>query len=340
VDAALLLPQCGQYLRERDGGHGLTHTTGWWNSLAGADFDHDGDVDYVAGNLGLNNKYNASPERPVCVYAKDYDGNGRLDPVLCHYIEGEQRPSHPRDALIAQIVGMRGRFRTFADYGKATYETMFTEEEREGAFVVRSERFANSYLENQGGGKFAIRDLPMPAQVAPAYGLLVDDYDGDGHADLLLAGNSYAPETLTGWYDAGVGQYLRGDGKGHFTPVPVTRSGFLADKDVKGMAQLVTREGNRVVVVANNNDTLQAYTTRPATPLVSIEPAALEHKARITHADGRTEWRELYYGSGYLSSSSRRITVPAGVTVTLFDYAGRSRSVKNTRAVAVRQDKQ
>jgi hypothetical protein len=122
--------------------------------------------------------------------------------------------------------------------------------------------------------------------------------------------------------------------------VPVTRSGFFADKDVKGMVQLVTRAGNRMVVVANSNDTLQAYTTRPATPLVSIEPTALEHKARITHADGRTEWRELYYGSGYLSSSSRRITVPAGVTVTLFDYAGRSRSVKNTRAVAVRQDKQ
>jgi hypothetical protein len=318
---------------------GLTHTTGWWNSLVGADFDHDGDVDYVAGNLGLNNKYNASPERPVCVYAKDYDGNGRLDPVLCHYIEGEQRPSHPRDALIAQIVGMRGRFRTFADYGKATYETMFTEEEREGAFVVRSERFANSYLENQGGGKFAIRDLPMPAQVAPAYGLLVDDYDGDGHADLLLAGNSYAPETLTGWYDAGVGQYLRGDGKGHFTPVPVTRSGFFADKDVKGMVQLVTRAGNRMVVVANSNDTLQAYTTRPATPLVSIEPTTLDHKARITYPNGQTEWRELYYGSGYLSGSSRRLTVPAGATVTLFDYAGRSRPVKNTSAVAVRQDK-
>jgi hypothetical protein len=119
-----------------------------------------------------------------------------LRPILCHYIEGEQRPSHPRDALIAQIVGMRGRFRTFADYGKATYETMFTEEEREGAFVVRSERFANSYLENQGGGKFAIRDLPMPAQVAPAYGLLVDDYDGDGHADLLLAGIRTPPKPL------------------------------------------------------------------------------------------------------------------------------------------------
>ncbi len=315
---------------------GLAHTTGWWNSLAGADFDHDGDVDYVAGNLGLNNKYNASPEQPVCIYAKDYDNNGRLDPILCYYIQGEQRPAHPRDALIAQIVGMRGRFTTFAEYGKATYETMFTKEEREGAFVVRSERFTNSYLENLGGGKFALRDLPMPAQVAPAYGLLTDDFDGDGHPDILLAGNSYAPDIMTGWYDAGVGQYLRGNGKGRFTPVPVTRSGFFADKDVKGMAQLVTREGNRVVVVANNNDTLQAYTTRPATPLVSIEPAALEHKARITHADGRTEWRELYYGSGYLSSSSRRLTVPAGATVTLFDYAGRSRSVKNTRTVAVR----
>jgi hypothetical protein len=330
----------GKAFENVTGTTGLSHTTGWWNSLAGADFDHDGDVDYVAGNLGLNNKYNASPGQPLCVYAKDYDGNGRLDPIMCHYIGGEQRPSHPRDALIGQIVGMRGRFKTYADYGKATYETMFTEEERKDAFVVRSERFSNSYLENLGGGKFVIHDLPMPVQVAPLYGLLVDDYDGDGHLDVLLAGNSYASETLTGWYDAGVGQYLRGDGKGHFAPVPVTRSGFFADKDAKGMAQLVTRDGNRVVLVANNNDTLQAYTTRLATPMVSIEPTTLEHKARITHANGQTEWRELYYGSGYLSGSSRRLVLPAGAAVTLFDYAGRSRSAKNPGAVAVRQTKE
>jgi hypothetical protein len=316
----------------------LTHTGGWWNSLAGADFDRDGDMDYVAGNLGLNNKYNASPVEPVCVYAKDYDGNGRLDPILCYYVQGEQRPVHPRDVVISQIIGMRGRFKTYAEYGKATYKTMFTESEREGALVLRSESFASSYLENQGNGKFAIRNLPAEAQTAPIYGLLTDDYDGDGHLDVLLAGNSYASETLTGWYDAGIGQYLRGDSKGNFTPVPVTKSGFFADKDVKGMAQLVTRAGDRLVVVANNNDTLQTFSVRANASVTCIEPAAMENKARIMYANGQTELRELYYGSGYLSSSSRRLTVPAGaISVTLFDYSGRSREVKNTRAVVVRR---
>jgi len=319
---------------------GLASTGGWWNSLIGADFDRDGDVDYVAGNLGLNNKYNATPERPVCIYAKDYDSNGRFDPILCYYVQGEQRPAHPRDVLISQIIGMRGRFTRYADYGQATYETMFTEEEREGALVVRSQRFANSYLENLGGGKFAIRDLPMEVQTAPIYGLLADDYDGDGHLDILLAGNSYASETLTGWYDAGIGRYLRGDGNGKFTPVPLPKSGFFADKDAKGMAQVVAPDGGRQVVVANNNDKLQSFSVQGKTPTACIEPTALEHKARITYANGQIEWRELYYGSGYLSGSSRQITIPDGaVSVTLFDYSGHHREAKEIGAVAVSQFK-
>jgi hypothetical protein len=311
---------------------------GWWNSLTGADFDSDGDIDYVAGNLGLNSRYKASPEQPVCIYAKDYDGNGRMDPVLCHYIEGEQRPAHPRDVLISQIVGMRGRFLNYADYGKATYETMFSEEERKDAFVVRGQRFASSYLENLGNGKFAVRDLPMPAQVTPIYGMLAEDFDGDGHTDLLLAGNSYAPETLTGWYDAGIGLYMRGDGKGNFQPVPATRSGFFADKDAKGMAQLITPEGKRSIIVSNNNDQLQAFSPRSESAAVCVQLTTLENNLLITYPNGQKQRREVYYGSGYLSASSRRLVIPSGAaSVKLTDYLGRSREVKSSSPVALQQ---
>jgi hypothetical protein len=328
----------GGKLRKVTAATGLANMNGWWNSLTGADFDSDGDIDYVAGNLGLNSRYKASPEQPVCIYAKDYDGNGRMDPVLCHYIEGEQRPAHPRDVLISQIVGMRGRFLNYADYGKATYETMFTEEERKDAFVVRSQRFASSYLENLGNGKFAVRDLPMPAQVTPIYGMLAEDFDGDGHTDLLLAGNSYAPETLTGWYDAGIGLYMRGDGKGNFQPVPATRSGFFADKDAKGMAQLITPEGKRSIIVSNNNDQLQAFSPRSESAAVCVQLTTLENNLLITYPNGQKQRREVYYGSGYLSASSRRLVIPSGAaSVKLTDYLGRSREVKSSSPVALQQ---
>ncbi|HKO80111.1 MAG TPA: VCBS repeat-containing protein, partial [Chitinophagaceae bacterium] len=69
---------------------GLQNTSGWWNSIVAGDFDNDGDIDYVAGNLGLNGPYKASAKEPVCIYAKDYDKNGRLDPIMCHYTDGTE----------------------------------------------------------------------------------------------------------------------------------------------------------------------------------------------------------------------------------------------------------
>jgi hypothetical protein len=316
---------------------GLAHTTGWWNSLTGADFDGDGDMDYVAGNLGLNNKYGASPETPVCTYAKDYDQNGRLDPILCYYLEGKQWPAHPRDVLVSQINGMRRRFLRYSDYGQAAYGDMFTREESAGAFVVQGERFASSYLENTGGGTFSIRNLPVAAQFAPVYGLAAGDFDHDGIIDVLLAGNSYASDPLTGWYDASIGLLLKGRGQGMFAPVPVTESGFCADKDVKGLALMIDSGGRQVALVASNNDSLRAFNIGRDILNKYVEPAVLENKVLITYGDGRQEWRELYYGSGYLSHSSRRLRVPQGViSVKLFTYAGRSREVKLAAGLAFR----
>jgi hypothetical protein len=72
------------------------------------------------------------------------------------------------------------------------------------------------------------------------FGLLTGDYDHDGHPDVLLSGNSFAPEYVAGWYDAGRGLYLRGDGKGNFTAVPASKSGYRVTGDAKGMASLFT----------------------------------------------------------------------------------------------------
>jgi len=76
----------------------IDHSKGWWNSINAADFDNDGDTDYVLGNLGLNTRYReVSTEEPLCVYGKDFDKNGRIDPVICYYIEGENYISASRD---------------------------------------------------------------------------------------------------------------------------------------------------------------------------------------------------------------------------------------------------
>lgn len=306
---------------------GLVNTEGWWNSLTSGDFDQDGDVDYVAGNLGLNTKYKASPEEPVHLYTKDFDQNQEIDPVLTYYIQGKEYPAAPRDALIDQIITMRRRFPRYEIYGQATIAEVISEQELEGAYVLSSKTMQSSYIENLGNGKFKWYALPLEAQFAPVYGMTAQDINGDSHLDLLLAGNSYASDVQTGWYDAGIGTLLLGNGKGSFTPASLQESGFFVDTDAKGMATYYSKNGQPHMIITANNDSLQVWTPIQRKDLRTIALYPQEYYAIITLEDGTVYRQEFYYGDSYLSQSSRHLSViAAGIkSIKLYDYQGGSR---------------
>jgi len=242
---------------------GLENYSGWWNSLAQGDFDQDGDMDYVAGNLGLNSRFKASPDQPVCMYAKDYDQNGSIDPVLCHYIQDKNYPAHPLSQMISQMAGFKKRFIYFSDYGKATYEQAFTKSERAGAYILKSEHFASSYMNNNGDGTFSVYELPLEVQFAPVNDILVNDYTGDGQLDLLIAGNSYTPDTHIGRYDASIGYLLAGNGNGQFRVLGPEASGFVARGDNRSLEEITLQDTTQMIVVAANQDSLTLYKYKP-----------------------------------------------------------------------------
>lgn len=313
---------------------GLQNTEGWWNGLAAGDFDRDGDTDYVAGNLGLNTRYEASPSEPVRVHAKDFDGNGRFDPILSRYMEGTSYPAHERRELVKRFRRMQNRFPSHDAYAGAALEEVLTEEERDEAYVAEAVRFESSYLENRGDGTFAVRALPIRAQTAPVFGMQSGDYTGDGVLDLLMVGNWYAPDVETGRADAFVGALLKGDGTGRFEYVPYTESGFFVDGDAKGLAGVTTGEGPPLTIATQNGDSLRAFAS-PEREGQSVRVGPLDRSARLTFQDGSTRKEELYYGSGYLSQSSRSLWVPPEVeTVVLYDARGNRRTVSVEEAAA------
>jgi hypothetical protein len=307
----------------------LVNETGWWNSLAAGDFDADGDTDYLAGNLGLNNRFQPSPEQPVELFAKDFDQNGTLDPILSHFIQGRSYPTAPRDQLADQIPSLKKKFTSYAQYGEMTRTDLMDDDDVAGGLNLRATTAASVYLENQGNGQFAARPLPAIAQIAPVFGMRVDDFDGDGNLDALLVGNSYATDVLVGRYDAGKGLLLRGDGRGQFTPVSLARAGILADRDAKALASVATGPNEYLLLVSNNHDTLQAF--RPTTSVrgtrFRLRPD--DAFALVTRADGRTERVEFAHGTGYLSQSSRVWRVPPGTRrVVVTSYRGQRRMLK------------
>jgi hypothetical protein len=306
---------------------GLEDSEGWWNSISGGDFDNDGDIDYVAGNLGLNTKYSASKEQPLRIYASDYDNNGRLDPVLCYYINGENHIAHTRDEIIKQISAMRARFKTYQEYGEATFDQSFLSSELQSAHIVRSKRFESTYIENKGDGAFVMHSLPMEAQMAPTYGLAVNDYDRDGKLDVLLTGNSYATEVSTGRYDSSFGLLLLGKGDGKWQPLDLRDSGIRNRGDAKGMVSLNYR-GRNMIIVANNDAGINSYITTKQMPVYQILPE--DNHAKIYYSDGSYRRIEFYNGSGYISQSSKSFSVDGNVVkITITDSSGQSRELKH-----------
>lgn len=251
----------GTRLRNVTASRGLPPMRGWWFSLAAGDFNQDGRVDLVAGNLGLNQTYATSEESKFGVYAADFTGNRTTDVILTQEIEGTEYPFWGLAKLGRVMYPIGVRFLTYEAFSKASVLEVFSSAQLQEAIHYQADTFASVYLQNRGDGSFASTPLPALAQVSPIRGIVAHDVDADGHLDLIVAGNLYQMDPNTPRADAGNGLWLRGDGRGGFTPVPPVASGFLAPLDVTGLALIDTPTG-KAVLVANSGDSVQTFTIR------------------------------------------------------------------------------
>ena len=230
-------------------------STGWWNRIAVADLDGDGNPDLVLGNQGLNNQFKASAQQPLNLYYKDFDHNGTIESIFCYSIQGVSYPAVSRDDLISALPVLQKKFPDYKSYADATIHGIFKDEELKDAGLLKAETLATIWLQNKGDSGFVARVLPLEAQYGPVYAIAIDDINGDGHPDLILAGGNQWTRIRFGRYRANHGVLLLNDGHGNFRYVSQDQSGLQLRGDVRDVKDL----GNKKLLFGVNDGPAQIY---------------------------------------------------------------------------------
>ena len=309
----------------------LKNKVGFWNSLTAGDFDNDGDMDCIAGNLGMNTLNRASDEYPVSVYAKDFNNDGNFDaiPTVFYQDKDGKRKEvtfHGRDDLSKQMNTIRKKFDNYQKFANVGIYDILTAEELKDALVLKANYMNTSYIENLGESKFKISPLPMQAQTAPVNGMLVEDFDDDGNLDVLMVGNDFGNEVSVGRLDAFNGLLLKGDGTGKFKSVNISESAFYVSGDAKGLIRVTNSQGKPVIMASQNRSDLKSFsgmksvTTHP----LKTNDAVVFEKLK----NGKTRKVEIGYGTSFLSQSSRSILLSPNVkSVEVVDFQGKRRNL-------------
>lgn len=232
--------------------------SGFYQRIIAADFDRDGDIDLMAGNLGTNTKLRKTPDSQLRMWVKDVDNNQRMDQILAYSRGDDWYPLAFKDELGKQMPGIiNKRFTDYVSFAGQPLNAILKDDELKGAKEFTVNQFASVYLENQGG-QFIVHELPMLAQVSKLFALQAIDIDHDGDLDVLGGGNFYGVSMYQGRYDASYGLVLRNDGKGKFVALSPVDCGFLLNGEIRDIRPVKTAKGT-LIVVARNNEGLQLF---------------------------------------------------------------------------------
>lgn len=291
---------------------GLADQLGWWNSVASADLDGDGDMDFIAGNIGLNTKYHASKDKPIQVFYGDYSGDGRKQIVEAEYEDGTLFPIRGKSCSSRAMPHLKDRFPTFHSFAQSSLQEIYSETKLNQAEHYTANTLDTGVFWNDGG-KFTFRPLPRIAQASPVFGIAVMDVNSDGRMDLVLAQNFFQPQNETGRFDTGLGQLLLNQGGQDFRPIWTKQSGIFVRGDAKALTVADLNGDNSPDLLFSQNDGplqgVERFGETATRPLRLRGPAGNPGAIGARILAGKAVLAEIQAGSGYLSANGSVVWV-------------------------------
>jgi len=233
----------------------LSDKKGWWNFILPVDVNNDGNIDLIAGNLGLNSRLKASKEEPVKLYYNDFDNNGKKEQVLTYYLNGKELPFATKDEIQKQMPIIKKKFFYAGDFAKASVEDIFSREKLNDSQVLSADFFNNAVLINDGKMNFTTKALPWEAQLSSYRDAITIDANGDQLPDILLVGNYYENNIQMGRYDADFGTILVNKGNGSF--VCQSLNGLAVKGQVRHVRKISLANKSEAYILARNNDSVK-----------------------------------------------------------------------------------
>jgi hypothetical protein len=237
----------------------IDHKKGWWNFILPHDFDGDGDIDMIAGNLGENSRFKPTEEQPIKMYVNDFDGNGQVEQVLTYYVGDKEIPYASFPEITKQMPSIKKKYLYTKQLASASLKDIFSEEKLKNAALSTANYFSNAYIENTGKD-FVIKPLPPQLQLSTLRAAaLLDDHN------ILLGGNFFETAIEIGHFDACTGNLLTFNGK----DFSVSALGALKiDGQVKEIVPIkingrvnyafLRNNQGAVIIRANNNNKILA----------------------------------------------------------------------------------
>jgi hypothetical protein len=290
----------------------LTQLTGWWTGVTTGDLDGDGRMDIIAANWGLNSPYRASLEQPLRLYFADFAQRGALDLIETEFDSATRTalPLRLLNPLAQSLPFLRERFATHKLFSEASIDEVLKALPAKATETHVATLSSMAFLNR--GSRFEVVELPREAQAAPAFGVSVGDFDGDGSEDAFLSENFFATQPEMPRLDAGRGLLLRNGGKGQLSAVPAWESGLEVYGEQRGAAGAdFNADGRLDLVVTQNREPTRLFRNVGAKPGLRVKlkgppgnPSGIGAVIWLVFKNGNGPAREIHAGSGYWSQDS------------------------------------